>query len=96
MPCGVCSGAEFVVGAEAQLQEQVSAVELGRAGKMAVVDWAVVGPDCELVEMADDAAAVVEKLVLLEVAGSQKHQVAANIEAEKPLEGEDYTLQELS
>lgn len=37
VPCGVRSGAEFVVGAEVQLQVQVSAAELAAAGKMAVV-----------------------------------------------------------
>lgn len=69
MPCGVDSVAGFVVEAEAQLQEQVSAAELVLAGKMAVVGLAVVGPDCELGEMVDGAVTVVEKLVLPEVAG---------------------------
>lgn len=94
VPCGVGSGAEYVVGAVAQLQDQVSAAELQLAGKMTAVGSAVVGPDCKLGEMVDDSATVVEKLVLPEVVGSQEHQVAANTEAEKPLEGEDYTLQE--
>lgn len=69
VPCGVGSGAEFVVGAEAQLQVQVSAAELALAGKMAVVGSAVVGPDCELGETVDGAATVVEKPVVPEVAG---------------------------
>lgn len=66
-PCGVGSGVEFVVGAEAQLQ--VSAAELAPAGRTAVVCSTVVGLDRELGEMVERAATVVEKLVLPEVAG---------------------------
>lgn len=68
-PCGVGSGVEFVVGAEAQLQVQVSAAELAPAGRTAVVCSTVVGLDRELGEMVERAATVVEKLVLPEVAG---------------------------
>lgn len=90
MPYGVGSGAEFVVGAEAQLQ--LSVAELTPAGKMAVVGSAVVGPDCELGETVDGAAT--EKLVVPEAAGLQKHQAVANTEPEKPLEQKDYIPQE--
>lgn len=94
VPCGVDSGAEFVVGVEAQLQVQVDAAELALFGTMVVVGSVVVAPDHDLGEMVEEDVTVIEVLVLPEVADSQEHQAAADIEAEKPMQRGGYTLQE--
>lgn len=52
---------------------QIYAAELAMLGKMSVVGSVVAGPACELGEMIERAAALVEELVLPEVAGSQEH-----------------------
>lgn len=80
VPYGVRSGAEFVVGVEAQ----VFAADLAQDGKMGEVGLAVDGPDHQLGEMVDGAVNVVEELVVPELAGSPEYQADADTEAGKP------------